>query len=306
MSLQQVLTLDAIRALDAIDRKGSFAAAAESLYKVPSALSYTIARLEADLGVQLFDRSRQKAQLTAAGTLLLQQGRQLLLASRQLEEAVRQLDTGWERQLHIAVDSVVPLAPLFNAIDQFHQLGKLTHVVLSEQVMAGCWEALQSGRADLVVGLSGEGVTGQFQLEPMATMQFVFAVAAHHELAQLNRAVTAQDLDQQTAIIVSDSALDLPARDSGVFTSRQQLYVSSMQAKIAAQQAGVGVGFLPAHLISEQIARGQLVIKACEVPRPPVSLWLGWRRQGNVGEAARWFRQHLQQVNWAAVLQIPV
>lgn len=303
MTGQHVLSLDAIRALDAIDRKGSFAAAAESLYKVPSALSYTIARLETDLGVQLFDRSRQKAQLTAAGSLLLQEGRQLLLASRQLEEAVRQLDTGWERQLQIATDSVVPLAPLLSSINQFHQLGKLTQVQLSEHVMAGSWEALQSGRADLAVGLSGEGVAGQFELIPMATIHFVFAVAAHHQLAQLHRAVTAQDLDEQTAVIVSDSALDLPARNSGLFTSRQQLYVSSMQAKIAAQQAGVGVGFLPAHLIHEQVARGQLVIKHCEVPRPPVQLYLGWRRQGNVGEAARWFRQHLQQLPWPIILQ---
>ena len=263
MALQPVLTLEALRALDAIDRKGSFAAAAESLYKVPSALSYTIARLENDLGVQLFDRSRQKAQLTQAGTLLLQQGRHLLLASRQLEEAVRQLDTGWERQLVIAVDSVVPLQPLFSLIDQFHQLGRLTQIMLTEQVMAGGWEALQSGRADLAVGLSGEGVSGQFQLQPMAQMNFVFVVAPHHELARLDRVVTQQDLQQQTAIVVSDSALDLPARDSGIYDSRRRVLVSSMQAKIAAQQAGLGVGFVPEHLVRAEIQSGTLVAKAC-------------------------------------------
>ena len=45
------ITLDALRALDAIDRKGSFASAAESLFKVPSALTYTIKKLEEDLSV---------------------------------------------------------------------------------------------------------------------------------------------------------------------------------------------------------------------------------------------------------------
>jgi DNA-binding transcriptional LysR family regulator len=307
MAIQQVLTLEALRALDAIDRKGSFAAAAESLYKVPSALSYTIARLETDLGVQLFDRSRQKAQLTAAGQLLLQQGRHLLQASRQLEEAVRQLDTGWERQLVIAVDSVVPLSPLFSLIDSFHQLGKLTRLVLSEQVMAGSWEALQSGRADLAVGLSGEGVSGQFELQPMAELEFVFAVAPHHELAQQNRVVTQQDLQQHTAIVVSDSALDLPARDSGLFDSRRRVVVSSMHAKIAAQQAGLGVGFLPRHLIKEQIRSGTLVVKACEVPRSNTMLYLGWRRQSQPGEALKWFSQALSAYNWPAVFgQDPV
>jgi len=303
MALQPVLTLEALRALDAIDRKGSFAAAAESLYKVPSALSYTIARLENDLGVQLFDRSRQKAQLTQAGTLLLQQGRHLLLASRQLEEAVRQLDTGWERQLVIAVDSVVPLQPLFSLIDQFHQLGRLTQIMLTEQVMAGGWEALQSGRADLAVGLSGEGVSGQFQLQPMAQMNFVFVVAPHHELARLDRVVTQQDLQQQTAIVVSDSALDLPARDSGIYDSRRRVLVSSMQAKIAAQQAGLGVGFVPEHLVRAEIQSGTLVAKACEVPRSGIMLYLGWRRQSQPGQALLWFIQQLSQYDWAAVLQ---
>lgn len=302
MSPQQVLSLDALRALDAIDRKGSFAAAAESLYKVPSALSYTIARLEADLNVQLFDRSRQKAQLTPAGQFLLQQGRQLLLASRQLEDAVRQLDTGWEQHLRIAVDSIVPLAPILSCIDRFHQLGRLTQVHLSEQVMAGSWEVLQSGRVDLAIGLSGERVSGQFELLPMAEAEFVFAVAAHHELAQLDRPIRATDLERQTAVIVSDSALDLPSRNSGVFDSRQQLFVANMHAKIAAQVAGVGIGFLPRHLINQQIADGSLVLKHCEVPRPKVPLFIGYRRQGNNGRALQWFIGQIARLNWSLIL----
>jgi DNA-binding transcriptional LysR family regulator len=187
---------------------------------------------------------------------------------------------------------------LFSLIDQFHQLGRLTQIMLTEQVMAGGWEALQSGRADLAVGLSGEGVSGQFQLQPMAQMDFVFAVAPHHELAQLNRVVTQQDLQQQTAIVVSDSALDLPARDS-----RRRVLVSSMQAKIAAQQAGLGVGFLPKHLISHAIQAGSLIDKACEVPRAGTMMYLGWRRQAQPGQALLWFTQQLSQYDWAAVFQ---
>ena len=76
--MQNPLSLDALRVLDAIERRGSFQAAAEALHKVPSALSYTVQKLESDLGVVLFDRSRQRARLTAAGTLLLERGRKLL------------------------------------------------------------------------------------------------------------------------------------------------------------------------------------------------------------------------------------
>ncbi len=55
------LTLDALRILDAIDRNGSFGAAATELHKVRTALTYTINKLEHDLNVTLFDRSGHRA-----------------------------------------------------------------------------------------------------------------------------------------------------------------------------------------------------------------------------------------------------
>lgn len=62
-----------LEALDAIDRHGSFAAA--SLYRVPSAISYTINQLESELGTRVFNRSGHRAVLTLAGRLLLTEGR---------------------------------------------------------------------------------------------------------------------------------------------------------------------------------------------------------------------------------------
>ena len=42
MAKDRALTLEALRVMDAIDRRGSFAAAADELGRVPSALSYTM------------------------------------------------------------------------------------------------------------------------------------------------------------------------------------------------------------------------------------------------------------------------
>ena len=79
------ITLDALRTLDAIERRRSFAAAADELFRVPSAVSYTVSKLEEDLGVTLFDRSRRKAELTPVGRLILDQGRQILMATEELD-----------------------------------------------------------------------------------------------------------------------------------------------------------------------------------------------------------------------------
>ena len=300
--MHNALSLDALRALDAIDRKGSFAAAAEALYKVPSALSYTIAKLESDLGVALFDRSKQRAQLTPAGQLLLEQGRTLLHAANQLQNAVKQLDTGWETQLTIAKDSIVPNAPLLDVIGQFLQLDKITQVLVTEEVMAGAWEALQTGRADIAVGVSGDLPKGQFNLLPLGEVEFVFAVAPHHQLAALDRIVGIEDVQQFAAIVVADSALDAPKRSSGLFDTRQRVIVSNMQAKIDAQKQGLGIGFVPRHLISEELARGELVAKASSIPRDKLPLYMACQKHSQ-GQALSWFSQQLAAVSWQQVFQ---
>ena len=76
--MQPGISLEAIRIVKTIQEKGSFAAAAEALYKVPSALTYSVQKLETDLGVALFDRRGQRAVLTQAGELLIQQRRAII------------------------------------------------------------------------------------------------------------------------------------------------------------------------------------------------------------------------------------
>ncbi len=61
------LSLDALEILDAIDRRGSFSAAGKELHRVPSTISYTVSKLEDDMGVQIFERSGPKIALTLAG-----------------------------------------------------------------------------------------------------------------------------------------------------------------------------------------------------------------------------------------------
>lgn len=86
MVRERALNLESLRVMDAIERRGSFAAAAEELGRVPSALSYTIQKLEEEMGVILFDRSEHRTKFTNVGRLLLERGRTLLDAADKLAE----------------------------------------------------------------------------------------------------------------------------------------------------------------------------------------------------------------------------
>ncbi len=139
------LTLDALTVLDAIDRKGSFAAAAEELHRVPSAMTYAVQKLEEDLDVLLFDRSGHRAQLTEAGKQLLSEGRHLLHAAAELEARVKRVATGYEVELRIAVDDVIPMERLYPLFGEFYVQDCGTRLRILMEVYGGAWDALVTG-----------------------------------------------------------------------------------------------------------------------------------------------------------------
>lgn len=96
--------LDVLMILDALEKEGSFAAASAKLYKTPSALSYTVHKLESDLNIQLLDRSGHRAKFTRTGKMLLEKGREVLHTVRELEKQAIKLHEGWENELVIGVD----------------------------------------------------------------------------------------------------------------------------------------------------------------------------------------------------------
>ena len=295
-----LITLDALQTLDAIERRHSFAAAAEELHRVPSAVSYTINKLEEDLGVELFDRSRRKAELTAIGRLILEHGRHILKASEELTALVRQAADGWETELRICIESVLRCDAIYDLIEEFQHIQPKTQIRLSEEVLSGSWDALIDDRCDLVIGAEGAAPASGFVQHALGQVIFDFAVAAEHPLTQLPEPLTASAILNYPTVIVSDSSQRLATRSAGLLDGRSRIYVPSIEHKIAAQCKGLGVGYLPHHRITEQLAQGQLVVLALDAARPPVEISVAWQRS-NSGKALKWFVERLKQMQFDPV-----
>lgn len=282
------LDLDALAVLDAIDRRGSFGAAAEELDRVPSAVTYIVRKLEGDLDVLLFDRSGHRAKLTAAGRELLTEGRHLLQAAAELEHRVRRVATGWETELRIAVDGVVPVVRLYPLLQAFYRETTGTRVRLSHEILQGSWDALVSGRADLAIA-PGDGPSGGgYATRTLGSIKFVFAVAPDHPLANLPQPLKSADIQRHRAIVVADTSRGLPARTVGLLSGQDTLTVPDLTAKLEAQIQGIGVGFLPMTVAAPAIKSGQLVAMEVEEIRLEGLLHLAWRPAG-AGRALRWF-----------------
>ena len=299
------LTLDALQVLDAIARRGSFAAAAAELHRVPSALTYSVQKLEQDLDVLLYDRRGHRAQLTAAGVELLEEGRQLLRAAGELECRVKRVATGWETELRIVVDTILAVSRLFPLIEAFYAEQSGTRLRISHEVLAGTWDALASNRADLALGVSGESPSGGgYSMRLMGWRDFVYAVAPTHALAALPEPLTSEQILAHRAIAVGDTSRSLAARSVGLLTGQDVLTVPDMAAKVAAQVAGLGCGYLPASIAVPLAKAHKLVIKEVEAMKPSGNHYYAWRNDER-GKALRWFLKALEDEKVRAALLEP-
>ncbi|WP_432743581.1 LysR substrate-binding domain-containing protein [Methylobacter sp. G7] len=292
------ITLDALEVLDAIDRKGSFAAAANELYRVPSAISYTVQKLEQDLDVVLFRKEGRRAVLTQAGKLLLEQGREILEATERLAIATKKTHSGWEPVFNIAIDSILNFDFIYPLIAKFYTVLPTIEINIYEEVLGGAQEAITSNRADLVISAGVEATPSQgINYQNIRQIEWIFAVAPGHELTQASQPLSRQLIEQHRFIVVRDSSRNQAPQSHRVFSKRPVLSVQSITEKIQAQCLGLGVGFLPAHRIQDKLEQGLLIALPVENTIPIETITMAWKTT-NKGRVLRWFIDQLSQHNF--------
>jgi molybdate transport repressor ModE-like protein len=294
---RDVLTPDALAMLQAIERAGSFAAAARELGVVPSALTYRVRQIEDALDVLLYDRSSRQAKLTAAGTELLREGGRLLSEIDAVANRVKRVATGWESQLTLAVDSIISKSTVMELCESFFTLGAPTRIKLRDETLSGTLEALTSGQADLALGVVLEPTTSAgIQGKPLGSVSFVYAVAPHHPLAAAPEPLTDEVLLHHRAVAVADSSQRGNGLTFGLLGGQDVFTVADMAAKLEAQLRGLGGGFLPECMAHGYVGAGHLVVKKTERPQRVVRVSYAWRAAAprGQGRALQWWIKQLE------------
>jgi DNA-binding transcriptional LysR family regulator len=224
---------------------------------------------------------------------------------------VRRVSCGWETQLTLAADGVISRLTLFELSEAFYALrpdasrpdaGPGTRLRLRTEVMAGTWEALLSGEADLAIGVGMDGVVpaAGIELRLLGEMDFVFAVAPHHPLAAYDGAIPDHELLRHRAVAVADSARRHEPRSFNLLPGQEVFTVASVQAKVEAQLRCLGCGFLPEPLAREHIRAGHLAVKAVQRVSRRARLGYAWRdnatpkaKKAPQGLALAWWLEQL-------------
>ncbi|PCJ16981.1 MAG: LysR family transcriptional regulator [Gammaproteobacteria bacterium] len=256
------ITIEILEILDAIDRRGSFAKAADELNKATSAISYGVQKLEEQLGIAVFRRQGRRSALTPAGRLMLDEGRVILNSTARLAIKAKEIATGWEPRIRIAIESLQSYPDFFRSLATFLDAHDGIEVDVSECVLNGGWEALEQDRVDLIVGAPGPVPRHKgYRTIQLKRDQLVPVIASHHPFARIanERDALTEALPKLRRIVAHDTSMDAIVRSEGLSREGQKLYVQNTDQKVEAIRAGIGIGHLPRRRIQHFLDSGKLL-----------------------------------------------
>ncbi len=262
MASRNPITIEVLETLDAIERRGSFAKAAEELNKATSAVSYAVQKLEEKLSIALFQRQGRRSVLTPAGRLVLEEGRKILQTTARLADKAKEVAKGWEPRISIAVESLQSYPVFFGTLHEFLKEHPTIEIDICECVLNGGWEALEQGRVDLVIGSPGPvPLQKGYRAIPMAGADLVPVIASHHVQADRvsNHDTLKAALPKLRRIVTHDTSFVDIKRSEGLSNDGHKLYVQNIDQKVEAILAGIGIGHLPRQRIQRHLNSGALI-----------------------------------------------
>ena len=251
-----------LEAVLALAEYGSFVAAAAHLRISQPALTRSVKRLEAALGVRLFERSTRRVQITAAGREFAAVAERMLADLGITVQSVR--DVSEERRGLVVISSVMSVAggllPGIVAAYRADRPGVEIHV--REGVHATVIEDVRSGVSDFGIGYVDE--LPEFAVgTALGRETFCAVVPARHKLAA-KRQVSLSDLAEQPIVALPTESrtrrtIDAAAATAGL-TLRQMVTVTQIATLLGLVGAGVGVGLVPKGAVLGPMGRGLRVI----------------------------------------------
>jgi len=248
------IDLDGLEALDAVVRGGGLAQAAERLHKVQSAISYQLRKLERQLGLTILDRSGYRVRLTTGGEAILAEGRRLLAEARRVEALAQELAGGWEGRLLVIVDGILPTEPTLAAFKALAEERVPTRLQAKVEFMRGVQFCFDRDDADLML-VKDYAPQPWLQGEELPEIECILCVAPGHVLAASGR-VDLDRLQDHVELSVQDSSGSHD--DPHGFGGERVFHLSDFTAKKQALLMGVGFGWMPAYLVSDELRSGRL------------------------------------------------
>lgn len=290
------VTLDQIRTFIAAAEEGSFSAAGRKLRRAQSVVSHTLANLEAQLGVTLFERSGRYPKLTDEGQSLLRDARAVADNMDGFKARARSIREGLEAELSVAVDVMYPMAALTHAVGLCREQFPNTPLRLYVEALGGVMQPVLDGSCRIGVIGSLPTVTDELIAEPLLNVPFATVVSPEHALAQSRRSVSNTVLGKHVQLVLTDRTALSAGRNFGV-VSPLTWRLADLGAKHAFLRAGFGWGHMPLHMVQADLDQGLLVeirAQGNEAARASLPMQAVYRKDAPPGPVGRAFIEALR------------
>jgi DNA-binding transcriptional LysR family regulator len=287
------ISLDQLRTFIAAADEGSFSAAGRRLRRAQSVISQTLANLENQLRLKLFDRTARYPVLTDQGRALLADARAVAGGVDLFKARAKSFVGGLEPELGVAVDVMFPVATFTTVVAAFQEEFPATLLRFDVASSAVVEPVIDGSCAIGVVG-SWSPVPPQLTCEALLKVRTAMVVSPRHPLAAHRKAIALTVLAKHVHLVHIDPA-DISALGT-VKRSPRVWHLSHLGAKLAFLRAGLGFGAMPVDMIEDDLASGALVEITFEDPLPTGHVMSAIYRTDNPpGPAGRWFIERLKQ-----------
>ena len=287
-------TLDQLRQFVMTADSGSFSAAARRIAKAQSAVSTAIGLLEADLGLELFDRSRRNAQLTDAGELLLLEARELLRQAQSLDQRAQSLSQGNDAKLALALDEALPYTAINTLIRETAQRFPDLELTLLNGTATEVADYVDQERAQMAIHFVRGAISARFDQRHIGTVPQGLFVPSGHPLTCC-QTIQRKNLVQYRQLILHADDVHETAYSPKVWRSDSFYSLAEMVA------ADLGWAILPVNIATDETYQKPLQQLNCpSLALPQLSvrvLWCqGWQPSQTAGWIQARFTELLRQV----------
>ncbi|MDB5689560.1 MAG: LysR-family transcriptional regulator [Sphingomonas bacterium] len=281
-------TFEQLRIFLAVVDAGSFAGAGRGLNRAVSVISYSIANLEAQLGVRLFDREgTRKPTLTVEGRAVLAEARTIGEGMDGLRAKVKGLLEGLEAEVNLAVDVMLPATRIGTILRRFNAEFPTVSLRLHVEALGAVTALVLDQTA--VIGISGPvpgNVEGIERIDAGA-LALVPVAAPDHPLARMERLAPGAGRDH-IQLVLTDRSRFTEGQDFSVVSPRTWR-LADLGAKHSLLREGIGWGNMPLPLVESDLIAGTLVRLHMPDHRGGMYRFAGvWRRDLPPGPAASW------------------
>lgn len=291
------VSLDQLRTFVAAADEGSFSAAARHLRRTQSAVSETMANLEAQLAVTLFDRSGRYPQLTTEGRVLLADARSVVAGVDCMKARAKGISGGLEAELAAVIDVFVPITAVAEVAHAFRGQFPATPLRLYVEALGATVQPVMDGRASFGLVGSLPTLPAGLVAERVTSIDFVIVAAVGHPLADHRGVISREELARHVQLVLTDRSELSAGREFGVM-SPLTWRLADLFAKHAFLLSGLGWGGMPLHAVAKDIAEGRLVeLSTQDIPPGGLQLPISavYRIAAPPGPAGRWMIERLKR-----------